>query len=65
MNQINQYPVQATVAGNEDFLDIDKHIGGGVFESQKISPPDLVYKSALKTINAWNGSFGFCLSSYY
>lgn len=39
--QINEYLYTATVVENTDFLDLDKDMGAGVFQSQKL-PPDVL-----------------------
>lgn len=57
-NQINEYPVQATEIENEDFVDIDKNISVGVYESQKILGRDLNYDSGSKLIPWHNGTYG-------
>lgn len=36
MTQINEYTTEALTLGNDDLLDIDKDMGGGNFESQKV-----------------------------
>lgn len=39
--QINEYLYTATIIENTDFLDLDKDMGAGVFQSQKL-PPDVL-----------------------
>jgi hypothetical protein len=58
MNQINQYPIEATILEDGDFMDIDKDLGGGTYESQKIQGQNIIYDSGYVQIPAWNGSFG-------
>lgn len=41
MPQINQYPNTATSITDADWMDLDKNMGGGVFQSQKVSLPIL------------------------
>jgi hypothetical protein len=39
--QINQYANQTTSLSNDDFLDVDKSLGGGIYQSNKLLASDL------------------------
>ena len=57
-NQINEYPIQATEIEDLDYVDIDKYISLGVYDSQKILGSNLNYDSGSKLIPWHNGTYG-------